>query len=155
MIPGPHRRKGAGPIIGTGPGGAGPFGPCGADTTDMTDGEEWTGERAARYLSLLPAGARLLAVLASENGSVAVADLRTRLISVRGCRTAHGFALRRGVREGWWPTTIPEPVTPVYDPADPHRHRAVAYTMAPARRAVFLQALARLRGDADSGHPAC
>lgn len=101
--------------------------------------EEWTAERAERYLTALPAGARLFAALVTDAGSATVADLRTRLISVRGCRTAHGFALRRGVREGWWPQSIPEPITPVYDPADPHRRRAVAYEIAPEHRAAFRQ----------------
>ncbi|WP_328484848.1 hypothetical protein OHS71_41210 (plasmid) [Streptomyces sp. NBC_00377] len=111
---------------------------------------EWTTERAERYMAALPVGARLFAVLVIDSGSVAVADLRTRLTSVRGCRTAHGFALRRGVREGWWPETIPEPITPVYDPADPHRHRAVAYEVAPQHRSAFHGAIARQKSHKDN-----
>ncbi|MEV8546992.1 hypothetical protein [Streptomyces sp. NPDC051572] len=65
--------------------------------------EEWTAERAERHLTALAAGARLFTVRVTDAGSVSVVDLRARLISVRGCRTACGFALRRGVREGWWP----------------------------------------------------
>jgi hypothetical protein len=107
--------------------------------------EEWSVERAERYLTALPVGARLFAVLVTDGGSVTAADLHIRLISVRGCRTASGFALRRGVREDWWPKSIPEPITAVYDPADPHRHRAVAYAMPSEHRTAFHQALARMR----------
>lgn len=95
--------------------------------------EEWSVERAERYLTALPVGARLFAVLVTDGGSVAAADLHIRLISVRG------------VREGWWLKSIPEPITAVYDPADPHRHRAIAYEIAPEHRTAFHQALARMR----------
>ncbi|MEV8547010.1 hypothetical protein [Streptomyces sp. NPDC051572] len=44
-----------------------------------------------------------------------------------------------------WPKSIPEPIIPEYDPADAHRHRAVAYTMHPEHRTAFHQAIARIR----------
>ncbi|MGW4995398.1 hypothetical protein ACWEQ3_48900 [Streptomyces mirabilis] len=37
MIPSPHRTKGGAPMLGTGPGGVGPFGPYGADTAGDAD----------------------------------------------------------------------------------------------------------------------
>lgn len=73
----------------------------------------WTVERATRYCRELPARAQDIVRLAAINdGFVSDDELRTNGGSLRGHSGALKTALKRGVREGWWPDGMKPPIEP-------------------------------------------
>ncbi|UQI49825.1 hypothetical protein M1P56_35640 (plasmid) [Streptomyces sp. HU2014] len=110
----------------------------------------WTVERAERYLSSLPAGAKKFAeiVVIDGDGYIDAETLREHLGKLNGPRVALVRAIPRGVREGWWPEGISEPISAVWDPENPSWQKAIAYEMAPRENVpVFREAIARLYPD--------
>ncbi|PNG21892.1 hypothetical protein [Streptomyces cahuitamycinicus] len=116
------------------------------DELIVSAGTEWTGERAVRYLTTLPAAARTFALEVIDSGGHAEADyLRNLLGSLRGATIALSRAMPRGVKAGWWPEGTPAPIQPVYDPDNPSWQRAIAYVLAEEHLPAFREAANSLR----------
>ncbi|MFH8410416.1 hypothetical protein ACH4FX_37420 [Streptomyces sp. NPDC018019] len=105
----------------------------------------WTAERAERFLRSLPSAARTFARLVVEGGGHVKADaLRSAVGKLNGPRVAQIRALPRGVRNGWWPEGMQDPITVVYGEKNPSWQKAIAYEMASENVPVFRAALDRL-----------
>ncbi|MFQ3561867.1 hypothetical protein QZN11_34425 [Streptomyces gramineus] len=72
----------------------------------------WTPDRAERYIAELPPRARrILREVVVRNGYVRADDLRDdENTSLRGHSAALKRILEKGVRKGWWPDRMPEPI---------------------------------------------
>ncbi|EHM29109.1 MULTISPECIES: hypothetical protein [Streptomyces] len=105
----------------------------------------WDVDRAMTFLNTLNVNARLFVRLVVESdGHVEAAVLREAFPhGLRGPTVALTYALKRGVKHGWWPEGTEAPVTVVYGggPQDGWR-QASAYEMACEDLAVFRAALA-------------
>lgn len=105
----------------------------------------WDVDRAMSFLNTLNADARLFVRLVVESdGQMEAAVLREAFPrGLRGPTVALAYALKRGVKHGWWPEGTKAPVTVVYGggPQDGWR-QASAYEMSGEDLAVFRAALA-------------
>lgn len=119
----------------------------GAELSVATTG--WSTDRAECYLRSLNAGARRFAQLVVDGEGHADARLlRDKFAprALRGPANALASAVKRGVREGWWPEGTEAPISVVYDPENPSWQKAVAYVMSRENVPHFREAIARLDG---------
>ncbi|WP_216369642.1 hypothetical protein [Streptomyces griseofuscus] len=114
----------------------------------------WDVDRAMVFLNTLNEDARLFVRLVAESdGHLKAAVLREAFPrGLRGPTVALTYALRRGVKHGWWPEGTEAPVTVVYGggPQDGWR-QASAYEMSGEVLPVFRAALAHY--DATTSRP--
>ncbi|MCT9138672.1 hypothetical protein [Streptomyces violarus] len=105
----------------------------------------WNVDRAMIFLNTLNASARLFVRLVVESdGHLEAAVLREAFPrGLRGPTVALTYALKRGVKHGWWPEGTEAPVTVIYGggPQDGWR-QAAAYEMSGEDLAVFRTAFA-------------
>ncbi|MFJ9434566.1 hypothetical protein ACIRQY_33615 [Streptomyces sp. NPDC101490] len=114
--------------------------------TDTT----WTTERAERYFRSLTSGARtfarLVVVEGDESGCLEADRLRDALGKLNGPSNALKRGVDRGVREGWLPEGIEQPVTAIADRDNPSWHKTIAYQISTENRPAFRAALNRIPG---------
>ncbi|WP_063801996.1 hypothetical protein [Streptomyces sp. WM6378] len=116
-----------------------------AELTVTTVDTGWSVDRAETYLTSLAGAARHFAQhVIYADGMADADDLRPIFGSLCEPRIALSRAVTRGLREGWWPQGTPEPITPVYDPDNPSRQKAIAYQMTGENVLIFRAALDRL-----------
>ncbi|GAB2717791.1 hypothetical protein [Kitasatospora kifunensis] len=103
----------------------------GALTTDSLD-PTWTEDRALRLLRELPTrAATLLRLAAAGGGWVDAEQLRTADgKGLQGHTAAITQALKRGVRNGWWPEATVKPVEAVYNSDVAGPQRALGFQLA-------------------------
>ncbi|MBV6700229.1 hypothetical protein KV557_24520 [Kitasatospora aureofaciens] len=123
----------------------------GALTTESLD-PAWTEERALRLLRELPTRAATVIRLAAAGGGWVDAEhLRTADgKGLQGHTAAITQALKRGVRNGWWPEATVKPIEAVYNSEVAGPQRALGYQLADDHvAAVFRAAVTRFDAEAD------
>lgn len=105
----------------------------------------WTKDRAERlYLALPNRARRIIKEAASRGGYVAADDLRDdENSSLRGHKAAIKRAIDRGVRSGWWPAGMEQPVVS----RGPGFGKVVGYRIPDHLLDVFTHAAAKPSGD--------
>ncbi|WP_327436439.1 hypothetical protein OG279_37330 (plasmid) [Streptomyces sp. NBC_01201] len=119
-----------------------------AELSIVTADTRWTTDRAERYLRSLTSSAltfaRMVILDGDESGFLDADRLRDALGKLNGPSNALTRAVPRGVREGWLPEGIEQPVIPVADRNNPSWHKTIAYQVSAENRPVFEVALDRI-----------
>ncbi|MFJ8828107.1 hypothetical protein ACIREE_41100 [Streptomyces sp. NPDC102467] len=131
------------------------------DELAVTADTAWNIERAMKFLRDLNASARMFVrFVVNAGGRLDAAVLREEFDrGLRGPTVALTYALKRGVKHGWWPEGTEAPVTVVYGgPSSPAWRQADSYELTPENCQIFREAFALLdvapvTWDADAPHP--
>ncbi|MDQ0945976.1 hypothetical protein [Streptomyces sp. V1I1] len=116
-----------------------------SDTLTLVTDTEWTEERAATLLRNLPArAARVIRAAVDGDGYVAAEELREEGKAMRGHTGPITQALKRGVRNGWWPEGMPRPIEAEYNADVAGYQRAVGFRMTEELLLAFREASARV-----------